>query len=49
MDPVGLRGFPGLPRDEYGPEALCVIAELVLAPEDLASEDWQQPLRIQSC
>jgi hypothetical protein len=44
MDPVGLRGFPGLPRDEYGPEALRVIAELVLGPEDLASEEWQEAL-----
>jgi hypothetical protein len=44
LDPVGLRGFPGLPRDEYGPEALRVTAELVLAPEDLSSEKWQEAL-----
>jgi len=43
-DPIGLCGFPGLPRDEYGPEALRVIAMLVLEPGELALEHWHEGL-----
>lgn len=37
-DPVGLRQFPWLPYEEYGPEALRIIAALVIG--DAVGEDW---------
>ena len=37
-DPIGLRQFPCLPDEEYGPEALRIIAILVIG--DTIGEDW---------
>ena len=38
-DPVGLRQFPCLPYEEYGPEALRIIAALVIG-DAVDGGDW---------